>query len=345
MRYWLLLYLLFVLPARAEFQPFGLSMAYPASKLQGCTTTSDPRTSSLRCLTKDAPVKDQRFSEFQIGYTDAAGVCNFQATGIFDTKLNATALKESLYGLTDTVRRELGEPRTSFGDMQATYWSNPASYFQRGTPRPRTVASMSWEPGNEVTTTILRASLTATAIDEGKANLVLSVWFKNNWRCFRPEISPEAKVLKFNTLDLGFERLGQGLARLTQTEIAPEIYWIEVIDVRPSSDAQFGNGAMQSQQFFSLIGTCALWQAGRSLGRIFAFTPRKRFSGELFAFVPAGVSLREIESKTGGTLRELTQTETARSRELCEVLPSQLKADMANPAVQGMLRDRAVRRP
>lgn len=337
MRYCFLLVLFIAFPSQAEYTPFGLSMGYSAAKLQGCTTLTDPRSNSIRCKTKDVPVKDHRFSEFQLAYTEAAGVCNVQATGAFDTKQDASRLRQAYFGIAAELIEALGQPKSSHGDIEGGYWMSPKDYLQKSGSKILSVGTMSWEKNDDdgIPSTISRVSLAATALDAETANLTLTVWFENNWRCFRPEISPTARVIKFNTLDLGLEQLGQGTVRLTQTEIAPEIYWIEVIDVRPSPRARFGSGAMQSQQFFSLIGTCAAWQAGKSLGRIFSFVPGKRFSGELLAFLPANVSPVTIEIKTGGSLRELTQSNIARSRQFCEELPAQLKSSMPNPTLQG----------
>lgn len=332
-RYIFLLCLFVALPSRADYMPFGLSMGYPASKLQGCTTLPpDDRIKFSRCSTKEVPIKDDRFTEFNIGYTEKTGACNISAKANFDTTHDASTLKQAYMSIVGELTQALGQPKFTNGDLNSKYWINPKDHLAV-VRSPVPVAGMIWQKNNtgENSGTISMASLDVTALDVDKAKLFLWVSFDNHWRCSRPEISPSAKVLKFNTTDLGFEQLGQGTVKLTQTEIAPEIYWMETLDIRPSP--QVGGGALQ---FYFLVRSCAAWKASKLLGHIYSFVPSKRFSGELLAFIPPSVSPAEIEAKTGGKLKEGAQPELNRLRQLCEELPAQLKAVQSNPELQGV---------
>ena len=178
---------------------------------------------------------------------------------------------------------------------------------------------MSWSKSNDnnFATTISKASVRAIAQDAEKAQLILAVQFDNYWQCFQPDISPHAKALTYSTADLGLASFGSGTAKLTQTEIAPQIYWLQKLDVKPASRQGADYGA-----FDSLLAYCAIWRGGKKLGQPFWFRPRvKRLpNGDLVAFLPEDMSKSSIEEATGGSLQEITQMKQA-----CESATEQSK--------------------
>jgi hypothetical protein len=289
----------------AEYIPFGISMGYPPNKLAQCVTKPGAVGTSS-CTTIDVPDKDSRFSEYQFIYTENAGVCVVQAFNTFDTRQETSQIRKAYEGFRTDLTKSLGPPQATTGSMDDVYWKSAKEHFEANKSKFQTIGTVSWEKSKDsnFSPTISKASLRTIAQGAEKAQLIFSVQFDNYWRCFQPDVSPHAKTVVHTAADLGLATLGSGTAKLTQTEIAPQVYWLQRVDVKPAVGQSIGYS-----QFDSLLALCTIWRGEKALGQPFWFKPRIRrlSSGDLVAFLPEGRSKTSIEEATGGSLQEITQ--------------------------------------
>lgn len=311
--------------SRAEDQPFGFYQGFPEARMEECIKSVNDYNGALVCSTKRTPKSDQRFTEYQLTYTEKAGLCSITARRQFDLREGTTALRELYTAIEQPYLIEYGKPKVSFWDMSTGFWDDPSSVLKRFKSGRGPIGDASWSRhnGNEMPGAVRGISLFVQAESPETVSLRLGYSFSNHWQCDRPEVRPDAPFIELSTADLGMDMFGNGTVRFIQTEISPYVRLVETLNVRPIFPPRsLGGVVITDPELMTMLGRCTVMRLESTLGKPYAYVPNGRLRGTYVAFLPADETQSSFESRGTGRLQAATETDTKKLRSTCAAIAS-----------------------